>query len=183
MLKIKIYANSELNLPEIELSGNNAKELLYPYLELVPLTKDCITDDAKLKNRLVTLGLDVKNYYKRNNTYFNTSCLAIYLVQTNKAIWLEYNADELNPKLAANQVRANNVQNKEVAKKREASRKKQGQTMRDKFANMTAEEKQKYFINSNTTAARAKVAQDIANMTAEERYKYFHKKEQKNNVE
>ena len=89
----------------------------------------------------------------------------------------------MNPKLAANQVRANNVQNKEVAKKREASRKKQGQTMRDKFANMTAEEKQKYFINSNTTAARAKVAQDIANMTAEERYKYFHKKEQKNNVE
>lgn len=179
MLKIKIYANSELNLPEIELSGNNAKELLEPYLELVPLTKDCITDDAKLRNRLVTLGLDVKNYYKRNNTYFNTSCLAVYLVQTNKAIWLEYNADELNPKLAANKIRANNINN-------EKARAKQKQVIQNKFANMTAEEKQNYFSyckNNDTTAARAKMAQDIANMTTEERYKYFHKKEQKNNVE
>ena len=178
MLKIKIYANSELNLPEMELFGNNAKELLGPYLELVPLTKDCITDDAKLKNRLVTLGLDVKNYYKRNNTYFNTSCLAVYLVQTNKAIWLEYNADELNPKLAAKSVRLENVKK---TKSTEAIEK-QKQTMKNKYANMTTEEKQKHFAytkNSNTTAARAKVAQDIANMTTEERNKYFNRSSRK----
>ena len=172
---MKIYAYSELNLPKIELSGNNAKELLEPYLELVPLTKECKSYEGKLRDRFITLSFDVKNYFKRGNQYHNLSCFAVYLVQTNKATWLEYNADDLNPKLALKNTRSSNsyyTKTNEIIQKRT-------QTMKNKFANMTVEEKQRYFANHDTTAARAKVAQDIANMTTAERNKYFNRSSRK----
>lgn len=164
MLKLKVFANKELNLPEMILEGNNSIELLDFYINNVPAGKKNLKSKvAYVDDKLQMLRLDIKKY-NTSSLFKKYAILACFLVQNNMATWLEYDIDLLDPKKAANKMRFKNVAEKRT------------KIIKEKYANMTPAEKKEHFSyckNNKTDIARKVLMEKISGMTRDERRLFF----------
>lgn len=143
MLKLKIYPNDNLNIPEMELQADDVVELLNPFLDKIQVdVAKQITAETMLRKRFIKLGVNVKENFKYQKKYYNYCFLAKYLVENNLATWLEYDEDSLDPKKAARLYKNKFIISRKTKEKRIAGRK-------QFLANLTPEEKKKHFSYLN----------------------------------
>ena len=140
MLKLKIFGDKNLDIPEMELQADDVIDLLTPYLDKIKieLKKDVI-EETLTRKRFIKIGINVKEDYKYQKKYYNYCFLAKYLVENNKAMWLEYDADLLEPANALRALRRKLVPNDEKSKEKRIAARKAFLT------NLTPEDKKKHF--------------------------------------
>ena len=181
MLKLKIYPNENLNIPEMELQADDVIELLKPYLDKihVELKKDVI-EDTLTRKRFIKIGVNVKEHYKYQKKYYNYCFLAKYLVENNQAEWLEYDADLLDPQKALGALRRKMTPKGVYIKEKISAGRKAF------LASLTPEEKKKHFSylnkenNKKALAAMHKGINNFwSNLTEEERKEFVAKRAEK----
>ena len=88
------------------LSGNNTFALFKPYLELIKTDCTSTTPNTIYRSKYTLLGFPLE-YFKRDKQYHNTAVLAYYLVNANKAKWIKFDVDAVNPEIAKNEHKRN----------------------------------------------------------------------------
>lgn len=139
MLRLKIYKNELLQMPETELAGENTTELLDPYLTQCQLTKQYKTIYGRLRRAARYAGIPMWGIL-RNKALQSSAFLADQMVKLGMAEWLEFNEDQFNPRKAIGHMR-NQRLNQEP--KTEEHLEKLRQSHAVMYQNMTEEQKAK----------------------------------------
>lgn len=104
MLKLKVYANENLQMPEKILAGENMIEVLDPYLKESPRTKQYTTPFGRLRRAARYAGIPMWGIL-RNKALQSGAFLADQMVKVGMAEWVEFNEEQFNPQKAIGAMR------------------------------------------------------------------------------
>jgi hypothetical protein len=139
MLRLKIYKNELLLMPEVELTGNNTMELMDPYLRQCPLTAKYQTIYGRLRRAARYAGIPMWGIL-RNKAMQSSAFLVDQMVKLGMAEWLEFNEEEFNPRTAIGKMRNTRLNQHP---KTEEHLEKLRQSHAVMYKNMTEEQKEK----------------------------------------
>lgn len=136
MLRLKIYANEKLEMPEMILEGINTIKLMTPYFMASPKTNKYTTAYGRVRRAARYAGLPMWGIINGKNAQ-NCAFFADQMVKENLAEWLEWHEEEFNPQKATSAERA-----RHVPKGRNVDRnKKTSIAMKKVFQNISPERK------------------------------------------
>ena len=149
MLKLKIYANEILQMPETVCEGANTMELIDPYLLQSPVVGHYKIIFGRCRRACRYLNIPLWGVQK-GKALQSTAYLAMQLVQNGFAEWVEFNEDEFDPAKAAVAIRMENSKNSHLKPLSEQSLKQKSESMKRAWARrhamlveMSEEERQK----------------------------------------
>ena len=150
MLKLKVYANENLQMPETELVGENMIEVLDPYLKQCPRTMQYSTPFGRLRRAARYAGIPMWGIM-RNKALQSGAYLADQMVKMGMAEWIEFNEEQFNPQKAIGAMRNKRLNTKPRTAEHNA---KLLQGQRAFHANVTKEKKEA--LNAAKSAGWAK---------------------------
>lgn len=149
MLKLKIYTNEILQVPETVCEGINTMELIDPWLKSSPVVGKYKIIFGRCRRACRYLNIPLWGVQK-GKALQSTAYLAMQLVQNGLAEWVEFNEDEFDPAKAAVAIRLENSKNSHLKPLSEQSLKQKSESMKRAWARrhamlaeMTEEEKEK----------------------------------------
>lgn len=172
MLKLKIFANEALQMPETICEGRTTVELLDPYLLQSPVVGGYKIIYGRLRRAARYTGIPMWGIQK-NKALQSSAYLADALVRHGLGEWIEFNESEFNPATALSAVR--NTHTAETRKQAHATR-------RETLALMSPEEKAAWGEAIREGHARKKkqlTEEEIEKLKQERRAKRLAKKLEK----
>jgi hypothetical protein len=148
MLKLKIYANENLQIPETVMEADNTVDLIDPVLQESPLTGHYKGIYGRLRRAARYTGLPMWGVL-RNKAYQSSAFLVDQMVRNELAEWIEFDAELFAPAKAILRKRK-----KQILDSREKSNAKRRETI----ANMSAEDRARWgaAISAGWAKRRAK---------------------------
>lgn len=134
MLKLKIYANENLQIPETVMEADNTVDLIDPVLQESPMTGHYKGIYGRLRRAARYTGLPMWGVL-RNKAYQSSAFLVDQMVRNELAEWIEFNAELFSP--AAAILRQRKKQTADSMGKAHAKR-------RETIANMSAEDRARW---------------------------------------
>lgn len=105
MLKLKVYANENLQMPEKILTGVNTVELLDPYLIESPVTGKYTTLYGRYRRTARYTGVPLWGI-ERGKSLQNCAFIIDNWVKLGLAEWMEFHEEEFNPRKAIIAIRS-----------------------------------------------------------------------------
>ena len=105
MLKIKIYANENMQMPERVLEADNTMALLDPYLLESPMTNIYKGTYGRLRRAARYMGIPMWGIM-RNKAFQSSAYLADQIVKLGLGEWIYFDSDLFDPKKAISRERA-----------------------------------------------------------------------------
>ena len=148
MLKLKIYANENLQIPERVMEADNTVDIIDPVLQESPMTGHYKGIYGRLRRAARYTGLPMWGVL-RNKAYQSSAFLVDQMVRNELAEWIEFDAELFDPAKAILRKRK-----KQIFDNREKSNEKRRETI----ANMSAEDRARWgaAISAGWAKRRAK---------------------------
>ena len=154
MLKLKIYANENLQIPETVMEADNTVDLIDPVLLSSPMTGHYKGIYGRLRRAARYTGLPMWGVL-RNKAYQSSAFLIDQMVKNGLAEWLEFDAELFNPAEAILRKRKKQIAD---SKEKACSRR------REYFSNMTEEDRARWgaAVSAGWAKSRAKKLAETA---------------------
>lgn len=148
MLKLKIYANENLQIPETVMEADNTVDLIDPVLQKSPITGHYKGIYGRLRRAARYTGLPMWGVL-RNKAYQSSAFLVDQMVKNELAEWVEFDAELFDPAKAILRKRKKQILD---------SREKSNEKRRETIANMSAEDRARWgaAISAGWAKRRAK---------------------------
>lgn len=161
MLKVKIYANEALQIPETVMEADNTVELIDPVLLSSPATGHYKGIYGRLRRAARYTGLPMWGVL-RNKAYQSSAFLVDQMVKNGLAEWLEFDAELFNPANAVHRKRQKQMDNNQA--KAQAGR-------LEYFATMTEDDRARWgaAISAGRAKSKAKKLAELAEKKEEKK--------------
>lgn len=148
MLKLKIYANEKLQIPETVMEADNTVDLIDPVLMESPMTGHYKGIYGRLRRAARYTGLPMWGVL-RNKAYQSSAFLVDQMVKNGLAEWIEFNSELFDPANAVHRKRQKQMDNNQ--KKAQAGR-------LEYFAKMTEDDRARWgaAVSAGWAKSRAK---------------------------
>lgn len=113
MLKLKIYANENLQIPETVMEADNTVDLIDPVLLESPMTGHYKGIYGRLRRAARYTGLPMWGVL-RNKAYQSSAFLVDQMVKNGLAEWIEFDAELFNPANAVHRKRQKQMDNNQA---------------------------------------------------------------------
>jgi hypothetical protein len=157
MLKLKIYANENLQTPEMVMEADNTVDLIDPVLLSSPMTGHYKGIYGRLRRAARYTGLPMWGVL-RNKAYQSSAFLVDQMVRNGLAEWIEFDAELFNPAEALRRKQRKQIADNQA--KVQAGRLKY-------FANMTDEDRARWGAAISAGHAKSR-AKKLAEMPVDE---------------
>lgn len=157
MLKLKIYANENLQIPETEMEADNTVDLIDPVLLESPATGHYKGIYGRLRRAARYTGLPMWGVL-RNKAYQSSAFLVDQMVKNGLADWIEFDAELFDPANAVHRKRQKQMDNNQA--KAQAGR-------LEYFATMTEDDRARWGAAVSAGHAKSR-AKKLAEMPIDE---------------